>query len=50
MTFKKKILYFSKTMLVSILPKKVSEWLEDNNITVLRWYPHSPDLNPIENL
>ncbi|KAG1135083.1 hypothetical protein G6F38_013065 [Rhizopus arrhizus] len=30
--------------------KKVSEWLENNNITVLRWPPHSPDLNPIENL
>jgi transposase len=31
-------------------PKKVSEWLENNNITVLRWSPHSPDLKPIENL
>ncbi|KAG1324471.1 hypothetical protein G6F63_012574 [Rhizopus arrhizus] len=30
--------------------KKISKWLENNNITVLRWPPHSPDLNPIENL
>ncbi|KAG0817752.1 hypothetical protein G6F16_012601 [Rhizopus arrhizus] len=30
--------------------KEVSEWLENNNISVLRWPPHSPDLNPIENL
>jgi transposase len=30
--------------------KKVSEWLENNNITVLRWPPHFPDLSPIENL
>ncbi|KAG0865681.1 hypothetical protein G6F15_012852 [Rhizopus arrhizus] len=30
--------------------KKVSEWLENNNIGVLRWPPQSLDLNPIENL
>ncbi|KAG0732981.1 hypothetical protein G6F16_013532 [Rhizopus arrhizus] len=30
--------------------KKIPKWLENNNITVLRWPPHFPDLNPIENL
>lgn len=30
--------------------KKVKEWLENHNISVLKWPPYSPDLNPIENL
>ena len=26
------------------------QWLEDNDITIMDWPAHSPDLNPIENL
>ena len=29
--------------------KKGYQWFSDNNITPLKW-PHSPDLNPIEDL
>lgn len=30
--------------------KAAQRWFEENNITVLKWPPYSPDLNPIENL
>lgn len=30
--------------------KAAQRWYEENNITVLKWPPYSPDLNPIENL
>jgi hypothetical protein len=30
--------------------KMVTEWKENNNMNSLIWPPHSPDLNPIENL
>lgn len=30
--------------------KAAKQWYEENNITVLKWPPNSPDLNPIENL
>lgn len=26
------------------------EWAEDNGVTLVDWPPHSPDLNPIENV
>ncbi|MCV6009278.1 transposase, partial [Enterococcus faecalis] len=28
--------------------KKARKWFEDAEITVLKWPPQSPDLNPIE--
>jgi len=30
--------------------KKVTQFLADNNVSVMDWPPQSPDLNPIENL
>lgn len=30
--------------------KKVQRWFKQNKVNVLVWPPHSPDLNPIENL
>lgn len=30
--------------------KKVQKWMKENKVNVLSWPPHSPDLNPIENL
>ena len=30
--------------------KRVMEWLTENNVSLIEWPGHSPDLNPIENL
>lgn len=28
----------------------IKKWLQESNVTVLKWPPYSPDLNPIENM
>ena len=46
------ITLFSKTMVPHATDLTLSsmQWKSDQNMRCLEWPPHSPDLNPIENL
>ena len=40
----------ASTHTAHIVKDWLSNWAEENGITVVEWPPYSPDLNPIENL
>ena len=42
--------HFNMTMCPKHTAHTIKAWLQEKNVTVLKWPSNSPDLNPIENV